>query len=140
MVFKRSHLLISKYNLFVETSVDPPFRLLGATVVFCTIRIIKVPLLYQILSSLRGVLAEEANALEDTRVIDNAWRGAEAYHFFLLAQRQLFEGNREGSMRTVCNYKITCCNFKLRTKSLYYAHIHVIVIGLKDWLYKESFY
>lgn len=55
------------------------------------------------LSSLQGVLAEEANNLEDTRIIDNAWRGAEAYHFFLLAQRQLYEGNREASMRTVCN-------------------------------------
>ena len=58
---------------------------------------------YQMLSSLQGVLAEEANSLEDTRIIDNAWRGAEAYHFFLLAQRQLYEGNREASMRTVCN-------------------------------------
>jgi len=59
------------------------------------------------LSSLRGVLAEEANALEDTQIIDNAWRGAEAYHFFLLAQRQLYEGNREASMRTVRDYSIT---------------------------------
>lgn len=58
------------------------------------------------LSSLRGVLAEEANTLEDTQVIDNAWRGAEAYHFFLLAQRQLYEGNREASMRTVCSYRM----------------------------------
>ena len=30
--------------------------------------------------------------LFDTKVIDNAWRGAEAYHFFLLAQRQLYAG------------------------------------------------
>ena len=58
------------------------------------------------LSSLRGVLAEEANTLEDTRVIDNAWRRAEAYHFFLLAQRQLYEGNREASMRTVCYSRV----------------------------------
>lgn len=59
------------------------------------------------LSSLRGVLVEEANALEDTQIIDNAWRGAEAYHFFLLAQRQLYEGNREASIRTVRDHSGT---------------------------------
>lgn len=32
--------------------------------------------------------------------MDNAWRGAEAYHFFLLAQRQLYEGYMENAMRT----------------------------------------
>ena len=26
------------------------------------------------------------------KFLDNPWRGAEAYHFFLLAQRQLYEG------------------------------------------------
>ena len=31
-------------------------------------------------------------ALFDTKVIDNAWHGAEAYHYFLLAQRQLYAG------------------------------------------------
>lgn len=33
-------------------------------------------------------------------MVDNAWRGAEAYHFFLLAQRQLYEGYMENAMRT----------------------------------------
>ena len=28
----------------------------------------------------------------DTRIIDNAWKGAEAYHFLMLAQQQLYEG------------------------------------------------
>jgi len=28
----------------------------------------------------------------DGKLIENAWRGAEAYHFYLLAQRQLQEG------------------------------------------------
>lgn len=32
--------------------------------------------------------------------MDNAWRGAEAYHFYLLAQRQLYEGYMENAMRT----------------------------------------
>lgn len=36
----------------------------------------------------------------DNRIVDNAWRGAEAYHFFLLAQRQLHAGYTENAMRT----------------------------------------
>ena len=34
------------------------------------------------------------------RLIDNAWRGAEAYHFLLLTQRQLYEGFTDAALRT----------------------------------------
>nr|XP_012150631.1 PREDICTED: WD repeat-containing protein 35 isoform X2 [Megachile rotundata] len=37
---------------------------------------------------------------EDTRVIENAWRGAEAYHFLLLAHRQIYSGNFDAAMKT----------------------------------------
>jgi len=43
-------------------------------------------------SALAGLLEEDSKAISDTKVIDNAWRGAEAYHFYLLSQRQLYEG------------------------------------------------
>ncbi|XP_069691691.1 WD repeat-containing protein 35 isoform X2 [Periplaneta americana] len=36
----------------------------------------------------------------DTKIIDNAWKGAEAYHFFMLAQRQLYEGHVDAAMKT----------------------------------------
>jgi len=42
---------------------------------------------------LAGLLEEDVAALFDTKVIDNAWRGAEAYHYYLLAQRQLYAGD-----------------------------------------------
>ena len=32
--------------------------------------------------------------------MDNSWRGAEAYHFLLLAQRQLYNGYQQEAMRT----------------------------------------
>ncbi|XP_071854382.1 WD repeat-containing protein 35-like isoform X2 [Apostichopus japonicus] len=51
-------------------------------------------------SALAGLLEEEALASSDTRMIDNCWRGAEAYHFFLLAQRQLYQGYVDASMKT----------------------------------------
>ncbi|XP_037550969.1 WD repeat-containing protein 35 [Nematolebias whitei] len=49
--------------------------------------------------ALAGLLEEDATS-SDNRIIDNAWRGAEAYHFFLLAQRQLYAGHSEYAMRT----------------------------------------
>jgi WD repeat-containing protein 35 len=42
------------------------------------------------------------------QVLDSAWRGAEAYHYYILAQRQLYEGLIELSMRTA----IRCSEFE----------------------------
>ncbi|EDO30415.1 predicted protein [Nematostella vectensis] len=53
------------------------------------------------ISALAGLLEEDSMATEESKVVDNAWRGAEAYHFFLLAQRQLYEGAIDASMKTV---------------------------------------
>lgn len=39
-----------------------------------------------------GLLESDGRLDLDTKIIDNAWKGAEAYHFFMLAQRQLYEG------------------------------------------------
>lgn len=47
----------------------------------------------QALSALAGLLEEDASAMSDTKLIDNAWRGAEAYHYYLLAQKQLHQGH-----------------------------------------------
>ncbi len=47
----------------------------------------------QATSALAGLLEEDAASISDTKMIDSAWRGAEAYHFYLLAQRQLYDGN-----------------------------------------------
>ncbi|XP_077990221.1 WD repeat-containing protein 35-like isoform X1 [Glandiceps talaboti] len=51
-------------------------------------------------SALAGLLEEDAMATSDSKLIDNAWRGAEAFHFFLLAQRQLYQGYCDASMKT----------------------------------------
>lgn len=49
---------------------------------------------------MQGLLQEDTISATDTKLIDNAWRGAEAFHFWLLAQRQLYKGNREAAMVT----------------------------------------
>lgn len=56
-------------------------------------------LLCQATSALAGLLEEDVLST-DSRLIDNAWRGAEAYHFFILAQRQLYEGYVDTAMKT----------------------------------------
>ncbi|XP_035465888.1 WD repeat-containing protein 35 isoform X2 [Scophthalmus maximus] len=54
--------------------------------------------------ALAGLLEEDATS-SDNRIVDNAWRGAEAYHFFLLAQRQLYGGYMETAMRTAMHLR-----------------------------------
>ncbi|KAJ1564911.1 WD repeat-containing protein 35, partial [Nowakowskiella sp. JEL0078] len=51
-------------------------------------------------SALDGLIAEDSKNIMETRFLDNAWRGAEAYHFYLLAQRQYYSGNSEAAVRT----------------------------------------
>ena len=56
-------------------------------------------------SQLLGGLNE--NGAEGSRLLEEAWRGAEAYHFLLLAHRQLYAGESEAAMRTalrLCEY------------------------------------
>ncbi len=51
--------------------------------------------------ALEGLLTEDSQtAITDTRLLDNAWRGAEAYHFLMLTQRQLRSGNIEAAFKT----------------------------------------
>ncbi|EDV23603.1 uncharacterized protein TRIADDRAFT_50569 [Trichoplax adhaerens] len=41
----------------------------------------------------------------DTKTMDNAWRGAEAFHFYLLAQRQLYDGQFDAAMKTALHLR-----------------------------------
>ncbi|XP_067931487.1 WD repeat-containing protein 35-like [Watersipora subatra] len=52
------------------------------------------------LSALAGLLEEDSSAVSDTKLIDNAWRGAEAYHYYLLAQRQLHQSQIDRAFMT----------------------------------------
>lgn len=51
-------------------------------------------------SALAGLLQEDYTSSGDSLVIDNAWRGAEAFHFYLLTQRQLYGGRPDAALRT----------------------------------------
>lgn len=39
-----------------------------------------------------SALFGDTDASADMRILDSAWRGAEAYHFLMLAHRQLYTG------------------------------------------------
>eukprot|EP00736_Rhodelphis_marinus_P014135 Rmarinus@m.4538 len=49
--------------------------------------------------TLEGLVQHERMTANDKMLL-TPWRGAEAYHFFLLAQRQLYEGYHEFAMKT----------------------------------------
>eukprot|EP00053_Salpingoeca_punica_P010039 m.90373 g.90373 ORF g.90373 m.90373 type:complete len:1153 (-) comp15261_c1_seq1:288-3746(-) len=51
-------------------------------------------------SALDGLLTEDSSSQAHSRIIETAWRGAEAVHFFLLAQRQLYAGQASDALRT----------------------------------------
>merc|ERR1711988_347705 len=45
-------------------------------------------------------LLKHEKAVGSNKVLDLGWRGAEAFHYFLLSQRQLFEGDVEAALAT----------------------------------------
>uniref|UniRef100_A0A915PI34 WD repeat-containing protein 35 n=1 Tax=Setaria digitata TaxID=48799 RepID=A0A915PI34_9BILA len=51
--------------------------------------------------ALKGLLEEDCKlSLADSALIDNAWRGAEAYHFYMLSNRQFYNGDADKAMIT----------------------------------------
>ncbi|XP_049861684.1 WD repeat-containing protein 35 isoform X1 [Schistocerca gregaria] len=56
-------------------------------------------------TALMGLLNSDTDSDLDTKHVDNAWKGAEAYHFFMLAQKQLYEGNFEAAMKTALHLR-----------------------------------
>ncbi|MCP9265269.1 hypothetical protein DINM_020523 [Dirofilaria immitis] len=51
--------------------------------------------------AIKELLEEDSKiSLADSILIDNAWRGAEAYHFYMLAHRQLYNGDMDKAMMT----------------------------------------
>ncbi|XP_010085489.1 PREDICTED: WD repeat-containing protein 35-like [Pterocles gutturalis] len=55
-------------------------------------------------SALAGFLEEDVLS-STNRFADNAWRGAEAYHFFILAQRQLHKGSVDAALKTALHLR-----------------------------------
>ncbi|KAI8828138.1 hypothetical protein BJ741DRAFT_627188 [Chytriomyces cf. hyalinus JEL632] len=57
------------------------------------------------ISALDGLLAEDLKGSMETKFLDNVWRGAEAYHYYILAQRQFYNGSIHSAMRTAMHLK-----------------------------------
>ena len=56
----------------------------------------------QVANQLHQMVLVDSLTASDTALIDSAWRGAEAYHFYMLAQQQWYSGQVESCLRTVC--------------------------------------
>ncbi|CAI8031963.1 WD repeat-containing protein 35, partial [Geodia barretti] len=53
----------------------------------------------EVQATLASLLQDDFSEAVDSSLVDNAWRGAEAYHFFMLAQRELYSGAQETSLK-----------------------------------------
>ncbi|KRY39371.1 WD repeat-containing protein 35 [Trichinella spiralis] len=53
-------------------------------------------------------LLEDENKFENSNLIENAWKGAKAYHFYTLGQRFLYNGDLHTALK-IANY---LCNFE----------------------------
>ncbi|KAI9362064.1 hypothetical protein DFJ73DRAFT_11110 [Zopfochytrium polystomum] len=56
-------------------------------------------------SALEGLLAEDRRSSSNAKFLDNVWRGAEAYHFYLLSQRHFYSGNLGYAMRAALHLR-----------------------------------
>ncbi|CAL1291163.1 unnamed protein product [Larinioides sclopetarius] len=54
-----------------------------------------------------GISLEEEVALQNIapRLIDDPWRGAKAYHFYMLAQKHLYQGYMDAAMKTALHVR-----------------------------------
>ena len=43
---------------------------------------------------------DEDSSVGDRFIVDQAWKGAESYHYYMLAQRQLYGGYVDAAMTT----------------------------------------
>ena len=56
-------------------------------------------------STLIGLVDGDMGGTGEIRLVDTAWRGAEAYHFLMLCQRQLYEGFVDAAMKTALSLR-----------------------------------
>ena len=57
-------------------------------------------------SALMGLMdLEGMDSTGTSNIVDGAWRGAEAYHFLMLCQRQLYEGYVDAAMKTALHLR-----------------------------------
>ena len=63
-------------------------------------------------------------------ILDHIWHGAEAYHLYLLALRQLYSGYKDESLKTVISIGNYCFNYVLSfiyTQSLLLKGYHDVL-------------
>uniref|UniRef100_K3WM41 Uncharacterized protein n=1 Tax=Globisporangium ultimum (strain ATCC 200006 / CBS 805.95 / DAOM BR144) TaxID=431595 RepID=K3WM41_GLOUD len=71
----------------------------------------------QVTAQTLDTLVQHDAATGENRSLDNPWRGAEAYHLYLLAHRQLYGGALERSLRT--SLKLTAYEDILEEREIY---------------------
>lgn len=56
------------------------------------------------MAALEGLLVEDSKNTMNAKFLDNAWKGAEAYHYYILAQQQYYQGDLDAAIKTVRSF------------------------------------
>ena len=63
-----------------------------------------------------SLITSDINTSTD-KILNNPWRGAEAWHFYILAQRQLYSGNHKAALKSAL--RAAEYELELDTKQVY---------------------
>ena len=76
-----------------------------------------------------SLITSDINTSSD-KALNNPWRGAEAWHFYILSQRQLYAGNYKASLKTCL--RLAEYELELDTKKVY-SLIALTAYYAKHW-------
>lgn len=85
------------------------------------------------LKTLDSLITSDINTSSD-KILNNPWRGAEAWHFYILCQRQLYAGQFKSALKTalrMTDYELDMDPKKIYTLvalSAYYNKVPLIIV------------
>ena len=102
-------LQMSKQTGLKESGVRPHYIYHIRTCTYVQVRMLSRVLLtlqvyvliIQVPTAVQGLMLSDGLTSSDALLVDRAWRGAEAFHFYMLAQNQLYQGQAEAALNTV---------------------------------------
>jgi WD repeat-containing protein 35 len=75
------------------------------------------------------LITSDINTSTD-KILTNPWRGAEAWHFYIMAQKQLYSGQFKPALKTAL--RVTEYEFEIDTKQVY-SLLALVAYYNKHW-------
>lgn len=71
---------------------------------------------FQLIQTLDSLITSDINTSSD-KILNNPWRGAEAWHFYILCQKQLYAGQFKSALKTAL--RLTDYELDMDPKKIY---------------------